>query len=60
MRGEQALKVVLVVVGLLFCAGVYPLILSTRHALGMRRLPDPQLCTIAGIATRDGGGCCAL
>jgi hypothetical protein len=27
MKREQALKGVLVVVGLLFCAGVYPLIL---------------------------------
>jgi uncharacterized membrane protein YhdT len=30
MRRERALKVVLVVVGLLFCAGVYPLITSVR------------------------------
>jgi hypothetical protein len=27
MKGERALKIVLVVVGLLFCAGVYPLVL---------------------------------
>jgi hypothetical protein len=31
MRRERALKVVLVVVGLLFCAGVYPLIGSLLH-----------------------------
>jgi len=30
MNRERALKVVLVVVGLLFCAGVYPLITSVR------------------------------
>jgi hypothetical protein len=30
MKRERALKVVLVVVGLLFCAGVYPLITSVR------------------------------
>jgi multidrug transporter EmrE-like cation transporter len=30
MRRERALKVVLVVVGLLFCAGIYPLITSVR------------------------------
>lgn len=31
MRRERALKVVLVVVGLLFCAGIYPLIGSLLH-----------------------------
>ncbi len=31
MRGEQALKVVLVVVGLLFVAGVYPLLMFVRQ-----------------------------
>jgi len=30
MKRERALKVVLVIVGLLFCAGVYPLITSVR------------------------------
>ena len=30
MNRERAMKVVLVVVGLLFCAGVYPLITSVR------------------------------
>jgi peptidoglycan/LPS O-acetylase OafA/YrhL len=31
MKRERALKVVLVIVGLLFCAGVYPLIGSLLH-----------------------------
>jgi hypothetical protein len=31
MKRERALKIVLVVVGLLFCAGVYPLIGSLLH-----------------------------
>ena len=31
MRREKALKVVLVVVGLLFCAGVYPLVLMAKE-----------------------------
>ncbi len=31
MRRERMLKAVLVLVGLLFCAGVYPLILMIRH-----------------------------
>jgi hypothetical protein len=30
MKRERVLKVVLVIVGLLFCAGVYPLIMSVR------------------------------
>jgi hypothetical protein len=34
MKRERALKVVLVVVGLLFCAGVYPLIGSLLHPAG--------------------------
>jgi hypothetical protein len=34
MRRERALKVVLVVVGLLFSAGVYPLIGSLLHPAG--------------------------
>ena len=32
MRGERALKVVLVLVGLLFVAGVYPLMMFLRQA----------------------------
>jgi len=31
MRRERALKVVLVLVGLLFCAGIYPLILMAKQ-----------------------------
>ena len=31
MRRERALKVVLVVVGLLFCAGVYPLRMMVKQ-----------------------------
>lgn len=31
MKRERVLKIVLVVVGLLFCAGVYPLVLMAKH-----------------------------
>lgn len=31
MRRERAVKIVLVVVGLLFCAAVYPLILMVKQ-----------------------------
>ena len=31
MKRERILKVVLVVVGLLFCAAVYPLVLNTKQ-----------------------------
>ena len=31
MRRERALKIVLVVLGLLFCAGVYPLVLKAKE-----------------------------
>jgi hypothetical protein len=31
MKRERALKIVLVVVGLLFCAGVYPLVLMAKQ-----------------------------
>jgi hypothetical protein len=36
MRRERALKVVLILVGLLFCAGIYPLdgVLSARACTG--------------------------
>jgi len=40
MRRERALKVVLLLVGLLFCAAVYPLILMVKQ--------DPALATHAG------------
>jgi drug/metabolite transporter superfamily protein YnfA len=41
MRGERALKVVLVVVGLLFVAGVYPLMVFTRQ--------DPALAMMLSL-----------
>jgi hypothetical protein len=41
MRRERALKIVLVVVGLLFCAGVYPLILMAKQ--------DPALAMMMSL-----------
>ena len=41
MRRERALKIVLVVVGLLFCAGVYPLILMVKQ--------DPALAMMLSL-----------
>src|SRR5215469_4441330 len=41
MRHERALKVVLVVVGLLFCAGVYPLLLMVKQ--------DPSLAMMMSL-----------
>src|SRR5215472_15480972 len=41
MRRERALKIVLVVVGLLFCAAVYPLILMVRQ--------DPALAMMMSL-----------
>jgi drug/metabolite transporter superfamily protein YnfA len=41
MKRERALKVVLVVVGLLFCAGVYPLILMMKQ--------DPALAMMMSL-----------
>jgi hypothetical protein len=41
MRRERALKVVLVMVGLLFCAGVYPLILMAKQ--------DPALAMMLSL-----------
>ena len=32
MRRERVLKIVLILVGLLFLAGIYPLVMSLRHA----------------------------
>ena len=55
MNRERALKVVLVVVGLLFCAAVYPLILMVKQdpALAMMM----SLCVTLGVflllASRD-------
>ena len=41
MKRERALKIVLVVVGLLFCAGVYPLILMVKQ--------DPPLAMMMSL-----------
>jgi hypothetical protein len=41
MRRERALKVVLVLVGLFFCAGIYPLILMVRQ--------DPALAMMSKL-----------
>jgi hypothetical protein len=41
MKQERVLKVVLVVVGLLFCAGVYPLILMAKQ--------DPALAMMMSL-----------
>ncbi|MGA8865552.1 MAG: DUF6632 domain-containing protein [Candidatus Sulfotelmatobacter sp.] len=46
MRRERALKVVLVVVGLLFCAGLYPLILMAKQ--------DPALAMMMSLYTTLG------
>jgi hypothetical protein len=41
MKRERALKIVLAVVGLLFCAGVYPLVLMAKH--------DPALAMMMSL-----------
>jgi hypothetical protein len=41
MKRERALKIVLVVVGLLFCAGVYPLIMMAKQ--------DPALAMMMSL-----------
>jgi tryptophan-rich sensory protein len=41
MKRERVLKVVLVIVGLLFCAAVYPLILMVKH--------DPALAMMMSL-----------
>ena len=55
MRRERALKVVLVVVGLLFCAGVYPLILMMKQdpALAMMMSLYVTLGVFLLLASRD-------
>jgi drug/metabolite transporter superfamily protein YnfA len=55
MKRERALKVVLVVVGLLFCAGVYPLILMMKHdpALAMMMSLYVTLGVFLLLASRD-------
>jgi hypothetical protein len=55
MKRERALKVVLVVVGLLFSAGVYPLILMAKHdpALAMMLSLYVTLGIFLLLAARD-------
>ena len=55
MRGERALKVVLVVVGLLFVAGVYPLLMFVRQepALAMMLSLYVTLGIFLLLAARD-------
>src|SRR6201988_1012942 len=58
MNRERALKVVLVVVGLLFCAGVYPLILMAKQdpALAMMMSLYVTLGIFLLIASRNPSG----
>jgi tryptophan-rich sensory protein len=55
MKRERALKVVLVVVGLLFCAAVYPLILMVKQdpALAMMMSLYVTLGVFLLLASRD-------
>jgi len=55
MNPERALKVVLVVVGLLFCAGVYPMILMAKQdpALAMMMSLYVTLGVFLLLASRD-------
>jgi drug/metabolite transporter superfamily protein YnfA len=55
MNRERALKVVLVVVGLLFCAGAYPLILMMKQdpALAMMMSLYVTLGVFLLLASRD-------
>jgi hypothetical protein len=55
MRRERALKIVLVVVGLLFCAALYPLILMARQdpALAMMMSLYATLGVFLLLASRD-------
>lgn len=55
MKREQILKVVLVVVGLLFCAAVYPLILMAKQdpALAMMMSLYATLGVFLLLASRD-------
>ena len=55
MRRERALKVVLVLVGLLFCAGIYPLILMAKQepALAMMMSLYVTLGIFLLIASRN-------
>ncbi|HXO32199.1 MAG TPA: DUF6632 domain-containing protein [Candidatus Acidoferrales bacterium] len=55
MKRERALKIVLVVVGLLFCAGVYPLVLMANQdpALAMMMSLYATLGIFLLLASRD-------
>ena len=55
MKRERALKVVLVLVGLLFCAGVYPLILMVKQgpALAMMMSLYATLGVFLLLASRN-------
>ena len=55
MRRERALKIVLVVVGLLFCAGLYPLIVMAKQepALAMMMSLYLTLGIFLLVASRD-------
>lgn len=55
MRREWALKVVLVIVGLLFCAAIYPLILMVKQdpALAMMMSLYATLGVFLLLASRD-------
>lgn len=55
MRRERALKIVLVVVGLLFCAAVYPLIMMVKQdpALAMMMSLYATLGVFLLLASRD-------
>jgi len=62
MRGERALKVVLVVVGLLFVAAVYPLLMFVRQepALAMMLSLYVTLGIFLLLAARDPSANCSL
>ena len=55
MKGERALKFVLVVLGLLFCAGVYPLVLMAKEepALAMMMSLYATLGVFLLLASRN-------
>ncbi|HXP42727.1 MAG TPA: DUF6632 domain-containing protein [Candidatus Acidoferrales bacterium] len=58
MKRERALKIVLVVVGLLFCAGVYPLVLMAKQepALAMMMSLYATLGIFLLLASRNPSG----
>ena len=62
MRRERALRVVLVVVGLLFCAAVYPLLLMVKQgpALAMMMSLYATLGVFLLLASRNPSAHCSL